>query len=511
MITYISCGWGVAKAQIGDAYAVLDTTQTGMTPGADRLGPGAGELDPSASELAVRPLSYAAVHLSDSDRARDVSPETHDRATVPASGQPASGQPASARPAAADETPSRAELWRQKRYRKARNMEPPELSLAERVIGFVERNRSKVLPDRLVLDVPSVHFYGVKPVLGGISGGGASGGVFYEPTFVDGSRNYLHAQAVASLRRYWSTEVIGGLERGPWVGYGYARYRHRPEERFFGVGPSTDADDPAYYRLDEGLTGLLVGRELSDRVLVGGHSSYRFDRVGSGRAAGEPSILEAFSRTEAIGVEADASYWMTGAFIEFDSRDHDRDLTYGRRFSPTENAAGGISLEATRGMYVSASIAHHADVTDDQYSYTRLNVDAQQFVPLPHGMQRGLAFRQFLSVTHSGESQTLPVHRMETIGGSRTLRGFTSGRFRDWNVAVTTAEMRCRVWHRLDMALFADVAQVFRHTSEISFEDLDVGYGVGFRFRSSDGVVARFEVARSVEGFSTYLKFGSIL
>jgi outer membrane translocation and assembly module TamA len=61
------------------------------------------------------------------------------------------------------------------------------------------------------------------------------------------------------------------------------------------------------------------------------------------------------------------------------------------------------------------------------------------------------------------------------------------------------------------MALFADAGQVFSEVNDVSVQDMKIGYGVGFRFRSSQGVVARFEIARSVEGFSTYLKFGSIL
>lgn len=391
-------------------------------------------------------------------------------------------------------------------------MEPPTPSLVERTVAFLERNRSRVLPDRLVLDVPALDLYGVQPVLGGLTGeAGATAGLFYEAPFRASRGLYAHAQVLASARRYWGAEAIGGVHRGRWHGYGFARFTHRAAESFYGLGPDTDLDRRSYYRLNEGLGGVLVGYSATDALFVGGHAAYRTDRTGPARFANGPSVSNAFQASLPVGYSADIDHVITGIFAEFDSRDASYDREYGRRFAPTSPGLRGISLDATRGYYFTASLTHHQDVVAQDYSYARLTLDAQQYVRLEHGMQRGLAFRQYLSISDSPARQQVPFHRMPSIGGSRSLRGFTGGRFRDRNVFLATAEMRCHIWHRLDMALFTDAGQVFNRANEMRIDDMMVGYGIGFRFRSSQGVVARFEIARSVEGFSTYLKFGSIL
>lgn len=407
---------------------------------------------------------------------------------------------------------TRTARWRALRQKKALTMEPPDATLAERFVAFLERNRSLVLPDRLVLDIPNTNLYGVQPVLGGLSGeAGASGGLYYDLPFFSGPNRHAHAQVLGSIRRYWGTELIGGIEHKRWVGYGFARYTHRASESFYGIGANTEVDNRSFYRLDEGIVGGLAGYALNERLLVGGHLSYRRDRVGPGLHASEPSVGNAFSPSPPPGVRADADYAIGGVFAEFDARDDSYNRTYGRRFAPTEERLRGISLDATSGYYLAASLTHHQDIVDRRHSYARLTLDAQQYVTLEHGMQRGLAFRQFVSLSESPDQQSIPFYRMQSIGGPASLRGFTGGRFRDRNVVLTTAEMRCHIWHRLDMALFADAGQVFSEVNDVSVQDMKIGYGVGFRFRSSQGVVARFEIARSVEGFSTYLKFGSIL
>ena len=407
---------------------------------------------------------------------------------------------------------TRAETWRAMRHRKAASMETPSPSLVQQTIAFFERNRSRVLPDRLVLDIPNADLYGIQPVLGGLPGeAGATGGLFYEIPFAVPKERYAHVQALASLRRYWGAEAIGGWHSGRWHGFGFARYTHHAAESFYGTGPTSDLDRRAYYRLNEGIGGALIGYAPDRRIFTGSYLAYRTDRVGPARYADGPSVTNIEGQPTPVGYTADVDYAIGGVFAEFDSRDASYDRHYGQRFAPTSATLRGISLDASSGYYLAASVTHHQDLVQRDFSYARVTVDAQQYVKLKHGMQRGLAFRQYVSLSDSPSRQRVPFHRMPSIGGSTSLRGFTGGRFRDRNAVLATAEMRCRIWHRLDMALFTDAGQVFNRFDEVGIDDLNVGYGVGFRFRSSQGVIARFEVARSVEGISTYLKFGSIL
>lgn len=430
---------------------------------------------------------------------------THDR-TGRSSDEPS----ASAEGTTPDST--RAQTWRAMRHRKAETMESPSPSLVQQTISFFERNRSRVLPDRLVLDIPNADLYGIQPVLGGLPGeSGATGGLFYEIPFSVPQERYAHVQALASLRGYWGAEAIGGWHRGRWHGFGFARYTNRAAESFYGTGPTSNVDRRSFYRLNEGIGGALVGYAPARNVFAGSYLAYRTDRLGPARYADGPSVANLEGQPAPVGYSADVDYAIAGVFAELDSRDASYDRHYGRRFAPTSATLRGISLDASSGYYLAASVTHHQDLVQRDFSYARVTIDAQQYVALKHGMQRGLAFRQYISLSDSPSEQQVPFHRMPSIGGPTSLRGFTGGRFRDRNAVLATAEMRCRIWHRLDMALFTDAGQVFNRFDEVALNDVNVGYGIGFRFRSSQGVIARFEVARSVEGISTYLKFGSIL
>ena len=51
---------------------------------------------------------------------------------------------------------------------------------------------------------------------------------------------------------------------------------------------------------------------------------------------------------------------------------------------------------------------------------------------------------------------------METIGGARTMRGFSEFRFRDTRNLLMNLEYRWEIWTYADMALFADGGKVFK-------------------------------------------------
>jgi outer membrane protein assembly factor BamA len=170
-----------------------------------------------------------------------------------------------------------------------------------------------------------------------------------------------------------------------------------------------------------------------------------------------------------------------------------------------------ISLDAERGLYLASELTHHVDATHNQYSFTRLTVDAQQYVPLEKEAMHGLALRQFASFTRAPGGQEVPFYRLQSLGGSRSLRGYYTDRFRDRNVLLLNAEVRCHVWHWLDMALFTDAGHVFRDANELGLEGIRYDVGIGFRVRANNKTLGRFEIARSPEGLVTHLELGSLL
>lgn len=403
---------------------------------------------------------------------------------------------------------SRAEILREERAEKEEHLSEPEEPWLKEASLWVEENQ-------VVLDFPDVYFYGLRPVFGGLrSGAGYTGGLRFAPLREE-SNTMLAVEGLVSQRLYWAVQGVVGYETGAFFTYGFGRYRHLPQEPFYGIGANASGRE-SNFTWDEGLAGGLAGVSLNRRVFVGATGAYQSNRLGEGTDENQPTLSEAIDRYGPVtGYDPSAAepyvetdYVIGGAFIELDFRDIAYNVRYGSRFAPNWRGRRGLSLDAEHGVYAAASVQRHQPLGGpDSLGYNRYEVDLQQFVPLRHGFQV-LALRQFVSIADGD----VPFYKMPTLGGGRSLRGFDTFRFRDRNAALLNAEFRWNVWVRLDMALFLDAGYAFEGVDEIQLEDAELGYGVGFRYLTSKGnVAARADIAYSRQGPRLYLKLGGIL
>jgi hypothetical protein len=209
------------------------------------------------------------------------------------------------------------------------------------------------------------------------------------------------------------------------------------------------------------------------------------------------------------GVGTDLDYLMIGGFFELDLRNAPYDRAFGHRFAPTEPRLRGVSLDASRGFYLATEVTHNLNVGVRDLNFTRLTLDMREFLPIQEDLLHGFSFRQFASVTHSGGTR-VPFYRLQSIGGDRSLRGYASDRFRDRNVLLVNAEVRCQIWHWLDMAVFADAGHVFRDFRAVEWGTPRLGYGPGFRVKNDGKTLGRLDIARGSEGWTLHLDLGSL-
>ncbi|WP_103019195.1 BamA/TamA family outer membrane protein [Salinibacter altiplanensis] len=403
---------------------------------------------------------------------------------------------------------SRAGRWREVRRRKAQSMEEHGPTFVQRATSFVTNIGGAVVPHRLILDVPQLEVADFHPVFGGLDGdAGTTAGVLYAPAFWTGEGRLAEAEVLGSLRGYYGAGARFGTVSEPYMGYAYARYHHRPREGFYGVGADSRVDTEAGFRLNQGVVGGLLGWAPRSSVLLGGHLSYQANRYGTGRGD-RPTVAEQFGAT-LPGVGTDMDYLMLGAFFELDVRDAPYTRAFGHRFAPTKPRLRGVSLDASRGFYLASEVTHNVSMRGQDVDFTRFTLDVREFMPISEGLLHGFSFRQFASVTHSGDGR-VPFYRLQSVGGARSLRGYPSGRFRDRNVLLANAEVRCQIWHWIDMAVFADAGHVFRTFREVHFADPRVGYGLGFRIKNEGKTLGRVDVARGQEGWELHLDLGSL-
>ena len=411
----------------------------------------------------------------------------------------------SAGPAAA--LPSRAARWRAKRRAKAKTISPPQPGVLERVVSTVSQIGGAVVPHRLILRLPQLDVSGFHPVFGGLGGNaGTTAGILYEPPFWQGPRRLAEVEGLGSIHRYYGLGARVGGRLGSYVGYAYVRYQHRPRDTFYGLGPNSEADTKAGFRLDQAVAGGLLGRRFGPDVLLGTHVSYQQNRYGPGHGD-EPNVPELFGE-RVLGRRSNPDYILVGAFFEVDSRDASYDRTFGHRFAPTQPRLRGVSLGASQGFYFATEVTHNQAVNHPGQSFTRWTFDVREFLPIREDLLHGVSIRQFASLTRAAGSH-VPFYRLQSIGGDRSLRGYASNRFRDRNVVLANAEVRCQVWHWLDMAVFGDAGHVFTDVQTLR-QAQRVGYGVGFRIRNDGKTLGRADIAHGAEGWRLHLDLGSL-
>src|SRR4029077_11558303 len=175
---------------------------------------------------------------------------------------------------------------------------------------------------------------------------------------------------------------------------------------------------------------------------------------------------------------------------------HQVALTYDSRDStdiPTRGALGVLYTEFTDKQIGSVN------------SFVKFGGDWRDFIPL-HKDNPILALHALANYT-SGDKDT-PFWELSSLGGRRTLRGYGSHRFIDFNRSLATAELRTRVYQRkvfgvnleIELAPFTEAGQVFRRFTDSPVDDLHFVYGLGFRGVLPPQIVGCVDIGRGSEG-----------
>jgi hypothetical protein len=266
---------------------------------------------------------------------------------------------------------------------------------------------------------------------------------------------------------------------------GFGQYYEFPQEDYFGVGMGSLEANRTNYLLDAIETGGAV-HWRPYKLDFGGGASYVSPRVGSGTDSRYESTEDVFSAATTPGLGTQTDFIKVEASAAFDWRDN-----------PSYPHAGG-RYEVIAAQFDDRDLG--------QFDFYRVGVHLQHYIPLG-SRYRGLAFRGIGAFTTADSGQSVPFYLQPTLGGHRDLRGFRESRFRDNNTLLLGAEYRWQAWWALDGAFFVDAGTVAPTRQDLSLGNMEVSYGVGFRFHSNSALVGRLDLAFSKEGFIPLLRF----
>ena len=145
-------------------------------------------------------------------------------------------------------------------------------------------------------------------------------------------------------------------------------------------------------------------------------------------------------------------------------------------------------LATYRGSFVDAHVLFNGDGIGSDYKFTRYQVDARHFRPL-FGSNNTILALNYLGSFHSG---TVPFRELGGLGANLggalynnagLMRGLYETRFRDRQMMTFQAELRQKLFWRIDGAVFAGAGQVGYSMSDYAFDQTRYAGGAGLRFR----------------------------
>jgi outer membrane protein assembly factor BamA len=272
-------------------------------------------------------------------------------------------------------------------------------------------------------------------------------------------------------------------------------------ERFYGFGndspegecnpgetfPMNDCGESNYTNTDT-LATATPGVWLLPYVNLNYRMRIRRYAVGEGQvdalAFTGASHPEARNRGLETGV-----YWAHQVALVYDSRD-ESDI-------PRKGALAAVYGELADRRVGSAT------------SFVKFGAEWRKFIPLHKGNPI-LALRALADYV-SGSHDT-PFWEMSSLGGRRTLRGYGSDRFIDFNRSLGSAEVRTRVWSphvfgvnaEVEVAPFVEAGQVFQHAADSPVDDLHWVYGLGFRGVVRPQIVGFVDIGYGSEGSAIF-------
>jgi hypothetical protein len=159
----------------------------------------------------------------------------------------------------------------------------------------------------------------------------------------------------------------------------------------------------------------------------------------------------------------------------------------------------------TKGWLVDASLYGESKVTGSQFDYRRISVDAARYYFLEN-IQSVLALNA-VAVFSFGD---VPFHQMPVIGGTRRLRGYFEGKYRDHHLLLLQGEVRLPLFWRFGAVVFGGCGLVAENLGGFELRHTRPQLGTGLRFvlDKEQKINLRADMGWGYRSRGFYLTFG---
>jgi hypothetical protein len=270
-----------------------------------------------------------------------------------------------------------------------------------------------------------------------------------------------------------------------------AVYHELPQEDFYGLGQDSTKAQQISYQMNEAIFDVTAGTTPVKWFTLSGTGEYRTPRPGPGQNPKVPSIELLFDEATAPAFLTDLDYVRLGG---------DAYVNYAE--APQGAPVGGRYL---------FSYSKYLDQTADRFSFTRWDVDLQQYIPI-FTPARLLALRAHAAGVTPDTGDDVPFYFLPSLGGSHSIRAYPVHRFRDRNSLLLQGEYRFRLNDFMTGALFYDTGKVAFNSKDLwDLDDARDDYGFSIRFGFAGIAALRAEVVfGGDEGMVYALRFSDV-
>lgn len=236
-----------------------------------------------------------------------------------------------------------------------------------------------------------------------------------------------------------------------WFAYGELGY-YRYVYQFFGIGNDTKEIDKEAYDANYPRIRLNVLKKVAPKIYLG--LRYWFDDYQI-----ENRYSEGILTNNNITGQTGGIISGVGLVANRDSRD--------QVFYPAE------------GNFTDLVLYTNQKNLGSDFNFTRFSIDAAQYIQLSeNGILATNAFIDFVFGTP-------PFQQLAFIGGSKKMRGFFEGRYRDKKLWLLQAEYRQWIWKFIGATVFVGVGSVAPEIDDFTSRKIHYSFGSGLRFRVS--------------------------
>ena len=238
---------------------------------------------------------------------------------------------------------------------------------------------------------------------------------------------------------------------------------------YYGKGPATSSADESETKYKLFIINQRIQKQIAPKLFFG--ALYRYTSITNVSAPGrniEDSKTNVFYTDPRMTERERQNTRISGLgpVITYDTRD--------------------VPLAAFKGNLLDIGATFNGTGLGSDYRFVRYQVDARHFQAL--GSNRTILAAQFLGQFHTGD---VPFRELAGIGANlggtlynnaNLLRGIYEQRFRDRQMIMFQAELRQKLFWRIDGAIFGGVGNVNQYVDKFALSDTKYAGGAGIRF-----------------------------